>query len=167
MKRFLAEVIFWLLATGTLALAAFTILVFQGHFVNDNQEPVVSPPPIAKKAEQPTKAEQPSNAAPREQESTPRRGKRNTDTSAAARMVITATRGDCWLEAREGSAAGKVLSEGILEQGQSVSLKGRLIWLRLGAAANVDVTVNGKPRPLPAGTIESVIPLAGPAAGER
>ena len=36
--------------------------------------------------------------------------------------------------------------------GETVTLRGRKIWLELGAAGNVDVSVDGKERPIPTGT---------------
>jgi len=75
-----------------------------------------------------------------------------TTTEAAAsagppkkpRIVVSATRGATWLTARAGSASGKVLFEGYLAQGRSLRYQLKRVWLRLGAAADVDVSVDGK-----------------------
>jgi uncharacterized protein DUF4115 len=64
--------------------------------------------------------------------------------AAPARVVLTASRGDCWLEARVGSAAGTLLFAGNLEQGRSLRLAKRRLWLAFGAGANLEVTLNGR-----------------------
>jgi hypothetical protein len=81
----------------------------------------------------------------------------------ATLVVVTASRGDSWFSARLGSESGRVLDERVLAQGESVSLKGERIWLTVGAAGNVDLTVNGKPREIQPGTVELV--LQRPASG--
>ena len=59
--------------------------------------------------------------------------------------VLSAARGRVWLQVRAGSATGKVLFEGILEQGKALplTLKPR-VWVRVGAPWNLDVTIGGK-----------------------
>jgi len=47
--------------------------------------------------------------------------------------------------------------ERVLRQGETVKLRGRRIWLQLGAAGNVDVTVDGKDRQIPSGTTNVVL----------
>ena len=72
-------------------------------------------------------------------------------------LVLTAARGDCWVSLRSGSADGKVLYEGVLVSGRTVRAKAPQLWIRLGAAANLDITLNGKrAAALPAGTIDVV-----------
>lgn len=83
---------------------------------------------------------------------------------AEAIIVVTAARGDSWFSARLGSEEGRVLDERILAQGESVRLEGRRIWLAVGAAGNVDLTVNGKPRSISPGTVELVLTRPAPAA---
>jgi sulfate adenylyltransferase subunit 1 (EFTu-like GTPase family) len=67
-------------------------------------------------------------------------------------IEIYASRGDCWVSAHKGSESGAALMERVLRQGETVKLRGRRIWLQLGAAGNVDVTVDGKDRQIPSGT---------------
>jgi hypothetical protein len=62
-----------------------------------------------------------------------------------AHVVISATRGDSWIEARSGSANASVLYSGVLRQGETTRVSRPVVWLRLAAAANVDVLVNGHP----------------------
>ena len=53
-----------------------------------------------------------------------------------AALVIRATTGPCWLLVRRNGAAGTVLFEGTLEQGQTMRFTPR-VWVRLGAPWNV------------------------------
>jgi cytoskeleton protein RodZ len=66
------------------------------------------------------------------------------------RLTVTAATGACWLEARRGSATGRLLVEKTLAQGDAVRLHGQRIWLRLGDPANVQLRLNGRPLPLAA-----------------
>lgn len=76
-------------------------------------------------------------------------------------VVVTATRGDSWFSARVGSENGRLLDERVLAQGESVRFEGKRIWLSIGAAGNVDVTVDGKPRAVAPGTVSVVLTPAG------
>jgi hypothetical protein len=76
---------------------------------------------------------------------------------AQVSVQIVASRGDCWVVAHKGSADGPSLLERTLQQGERVTLRGRRIWLELGAAGNVDVLVNGRDRPIPNGTTNVVL----------
>jgi Helix-turn-helix domain/RodZ C-terminal domain len=60
-----------------------------------------------------------------------------------ASLVLTATRGPCWLLVRRQSENGPVLYEGTLQPGQSLSFKPQ-VWLRLGAPGNVNATRGGR-----------------------
>jgi Domain of unknown function (DUF4115) len=72
-------------------------------------------------------------------------------------IVITATRGDCWVSTRIGSSSGKVIFEGVLRHGRSVITHDARVWARFGSSANVDVTVNGRRRSIPIGTVDVVL----------
>ena len=77
-----------------------------------------------------------------------------------ARLVVTATRGDCWVEVRIGSASGKALYAQTLAAGKRAIFVHRRLWVSLGAPSNVDVTVNGKRQPLPASGSPQLIATA-------
>ena len=77
-------------------------------------------------------------------------------TTTVPRVQIAATRGDCWVAARKGSPDGPALVARVLREGETVTLRGRRIFLELGAAGNVDVSVNGK-APVPSGTANMVV----------
>jgi hypothetical protein len=59
-------------------------------------------------------------------------------------LVLTATLGDSWVDARRGSVAGPILFQGTLTSGRTVRFSGRRLWVRLGAASNLAFTLNGK-----------------------
>jgi Helix-turn-helix domain/Domain of unknown function (DUF4115) len=63
---------------------------------------------------------------------------------AAPTLSIVASRGDCWLQVRAGSATGPVLYEATLPQGRSIGFARGFLWVRLGAPASVDLRVHGK-----------------------
>ena len=71
-----------------------------------------------------------------------------------ARLVLTATNGDCWLQVRAGSAVGETLYTGTLQQGQQLPFtSGRFLrprlWILAGAPWNLVARVNGRIRLLP------------------
>jgi helix-turn-helix protein/uncharacterized protein DUF4115 len=62
-----------------------------------------------------------------------------------ARFVLTAARGDCWIRVRAGSAAGELLYQGTLEQGQTQRFtKWKRLFIELGLAASLDAKLNGR-----------------------
>jgi hypothetical protein len=63
-----------------------------------------------------------------------------------ARFVLTAARGDCWVRVRARSAAGELLYQGTLEQGQTQRFaKWKKLFVELGQAASLDAKLNGTP----------------------
>ena len=145
MRRWGSSIVFALLLVAGLALAVFGALIASGHYVDepgtgaspdatraDDYEPPAPPPP--------TKRVDPEAAPP------------NTTPSATVVITIKASRGDCWVNAHRGSPSGKQLAYETLQQGKSITLRGPRIWLQLGAAGNVDITVNGRARPVPSAT---------------
>jgi hypothetical protein len=98
------------------------------------------PPPVQKRAPSPPV-------------SAPRRTRR----AEPAKVLLTAARGPCWLFAHLGSEEGKPLYMGTLEQGRSLQLAGRRLWIRLGAPQNLDASVNAKPVRLPGDTADVVV----------
>lgn len=144
MKRSLHETAFWALATLTLALGVLLMLVMSGRLVSE-------PAPPTTEAAPPTVTEPPPATSAPALEPAP-----ESEPQPVA-LTISASRGDCWVSARRGSETGETLFEGLLPEGESLELEGR-VWLLLGASANVDVTLDGKDVSLPAGTVETVLP---------
>jgi hypothetical protein len=86
----------------------------------------------------------------------------NASVASAAHVQLTASRGECWMSIRDGAPNGQLLFEGVLAEGKSVAFTRTRIWLRLGAAANVDLTLGGRRvSGLPLGTIDLVATHAG------
>lgn len=62
-----------------------------------------------------------------------------------AKLVVSAARGDCWLQVREGSANGRLIYGGTLEQGQTQRFaRWSRLWLELGAPSNLNAQLNGR-----------------------
>jgi len=88
---------------------------------------------------------------------TPRQGATRPAKSAAkAHLTVRATVGDSWMEVRTGSASGRLVYSGTLEQGQRKSFDGRRLHLALAKPANVSVRLGGRQTELPAGSTFSV-----------
>jgi hypothetical protein len=61
-----------------------------------------------------------------------------------ARLVLTAARGNSFLQVRNGGVNGKLLWEGTLEQGQTQRfVKYRRLWLNLDDPQNLNAKLNG------------------------
>jgi hypothetical protein len=72
-------------------------------------------------------------------------------------LLLTASRGDTWLLVRAGSANGGVVFQGTLAKGHTLTFSRKVLWVRFGAAANLDARLNGRPLRLPTGTVSVVI----------
>ncbi len=71
-------------------------------------------------------------------------------------FVITAVRGDSWLLIRAGSIRGRTLYDGVLPLGETVRLRSKRLWIRFGAASNVELSIDGRRARLPAfGTFDA------------
>jgi hypothetical protein len=144
------EVAIALLVVANLAFGAYVVLLWSGHFGDDavpqaaasRPAPRPAPPPPPPPPPAPPPAPPPVVQRP---------------VPSALRVTITASRGDCWVSAHRGSATGPVLAEKTLLEGETLSLRARRVWLELGAAGNVDVTVDGRPRTIPSGTTVLVL----------
>jgi hypothetical protein len=69
----------------------------------------------------------------------------DAEAPATARLVVTAARGDSFLQVRAGGVNGKLLWEGTLEQGQTQRfLKYRRLWIDVDEPQNLNVKLNGR-----------------------
>jgi hypothetical protein len=68
---------------------------------------------------------------------------------ARVALILAASGDGSWIAARRGSAAGPLLWKGTLEAGDLLRLRGRTLWLRVTAPANVLPRVNGQTLALP------------------
>lgn len=163
-KPQISQVLVWTLAVVALALFGFFVALVAGALPID--EPA-APPDTGVLAESQTEpVDEPTTTAvtKRVRRTTPAppttsatTTTTNTAAPALATVVVTASRGDCWISARLGSESGRVLEERLLAQGESVTLRGARVWMSIGAASNVDVTVNGEDRELQSGTVAVVL----------
>jgi hypothetical protein len=64
-------------------------------------------------------------------------------------LRLSAASASSWLVARLGSADGKVLFRGMLATGRSLRLRGKRLWLRLGAPAGLRARLDGDALRLP------------------
>jgi Domain of unknown function (DUF4115) len=152
--RKLSDILFWVLAGVGAALFVAVVLMVAGVIpVDSASEP--DPEPADAVGQPHVTTAPPENAATTERATT----SAVTTPRAAepAVVVLTAVRGDSWFSARVGSESGRVLDERVLAQGESVRLQAKQIWLSVGAAGNVEVTVNGKPRELSPGTVSVLL----------
>lgn len=62
-----------------------------------------------------------------------------------AKLVLSAVRGDCWVQVRAGSANGRLIYEGTVQQGQTQRFaRWTRLWLELGAPSNLNAHLNGR-----------------------
>ncbi|HUQ23281.1 MAG TPA: DUF4115 domain-containing protein [Gaiellaceae bacterium] len=166
-----SDVLFWMLAMLALASVILFLLVLSGAVAIDSAATATQTTTTTKTATEAARPKTRTTSKPAAKPTTP-----TTKASAKPKpvappppkpaqttVVLTAARGDCWFQARVGSADGQVLDERVLTQGESISVKGKTVWLTVGAAGNLDVTVNGKPQALSAGTISVVLGAKGAA----
>ena len=146
MRRWGSNLVFALLLLAGLALAVFGALIVSGHYVH---EPGTAASPTTSA---PTKTTRPAPPPPTKRVVPKAKPAATTTPSTTVVITIKASRGDCWVWARRGSANGKQLAYELLEQGKAIVLRGPRIWLQLGAASMVDITVNGRVRPVPSST---------------
>jgi Helix-turn-helix domain len=77
-------------------------------------------------------------------------------------LVIAAKESGSWVEAHSDSETGPVLFAGTVDTRREVRLSARKIWLRLGAANNLSLTLNGRPAPTELfGTVDVVVTSRG------
>jgi len=139
-------------------LAALATTLVLDHFIwSDDGKPRASagpsPPPAAAAA--PTTPAETGEAEPASPPPP-------APSTAPVTFVVTASRGDSWLVVRYGSIDGKTLFEGTLEQGSSFTARGPRLWVRLGAATNVDVAVDSVRPPLELyGTLDAIVDADG------
>jgi cytoskeleton protein RodZ len=68
-----------------------------------------------------------------------------------ANLVLTASRGSAWLMVHGRSGSGPQLYQGVLEQGKSLPLSGKRLWINVDKPENLTVRLNGKLKPIPTG----------------
>jgi hypothetical protein len=155
----LSDILFWVVAgLSALLLIGLALVVGGAIPIEPASRPAVSSEPVGSEEalEEPAVTTRSTESA-----ATPERATTPAATTPRAVeptvVVLAAVRGDSWFSARVGSENGEVLDERVLAQGESVQLRGQRIWLSVGAAGNVELTVDGKPRTLAPGTVSVVL----------
>jgi hypothetical protein len=75
-------------------------------------------------------------------------------------FAFTAAGGDSWLQIRAGTFRGRTLFDEVLPLGETVRLRSQRLWIRFGAASNIELAIDGRRMRLPAfGTFDA---FAGP-----
>lgn len=137
-------------AVGFAAVLLLALLAFTGGNSGDGAGTVANPPPPPPP---PPATTTPGTTTTPPPATTTGRQPQPGD----ARLVVKASRGDSPLSVHADSEEGESLYDGVLIQGRSVSLFGKRLWIRLGAAENVDLTLDGRPvERLPAGSLDLV-----------
>jgi RodZ C-terminal domain len=155
----LSDLLFWFLAAVSAVLLAALALILGGAIPIG---PVLLPASPPDAGEQ-TTTEQRATARIAEQLTTP--AATTTSGEAVTVVVLAAVHGDSWFSARVGSESGELLDERVLRRGESVRLEAERIWLSIGAAGNIEVTVDGEPKEL-SGTVSVVLPAPGAATAD-
>ena len=136
-----------LIAAAGFALVLVLLVVALASGGSEEQTPTIAnpPPPPVTTAPEPATTPPPTTTTARQ----PQPGD--------ARLVVKASRGDSPLIVRTDSENGESLYDGVLAQGRSVKLFGAQLWIRIGAAENVDLTLDDRPvEKLPAGPLDLV-----------
>ena len=76
------------------------------------------------------------------------------------RLIVTAMRGNCWLEVHSGSATGRIIFQGTLERSQRHVFSGRKLWITLDRPENLRTILNGRTRVLSGGGVKTLIVTA-------
>ncbi len=78
--------------------------------------------------------------------------------TVSPKIRVVATRGDSWLQVRVGSPTGRLLFGRPLVRGETVSFGLGPLWMRFGAASNVDLRIAGRRARLPLfGTFDAYV----------
>jgi hypothetical protein len=149
MRRVLVPSAYIGLGAAALGLIVLNVLAWTGNFVDEPRTQPQANRTVARREAQPL--------PPPQQR---RREAPVASRPAVSTVVLSAERGDCWLSIRVGDETGAILYEGVLAQGNSLRFKRRKLWLRLGAASNLEISVNGQPAQVPAGTVDLLLPPA-------
>jgi len=75
---------------------------------------------------------------------TPRQSPTGTPAWQKNLIKLEAKGGDCWMEVRRDGSQGVILFSGTLQKGDKEKWKGKVLWISLGAPANVRLNVEGK-----------------------
>ena len=134
---------------AAVGLAAILILVGVALILGGDEDEAAGPPPAPATTTRSAPVTTTTTPAPPPPAPPPAAG--------AAVLVVTGSRGSSPLSIRVESEDGASLFEGVVARGRRVRVSSNRLWIRLGAASNVDLTLNGRPvERLPAGPIDLI-----------
>jgi hypothetical protein len=137
------SVLVWILVGAPLVIALAYVVATALREAGDNGSSDRQVTPASRAATPATIPEASSASKPRPEPK--RRPRPKPPARPPVRLVLTAQRGNSWVEARVGSANGSLLFQGTLADGRRIRLDGQRVWVLFGAASNVALTLNGKP----------------------
>lgn len=124
-----------LVALGAIAvLCALVIAAFK--FSNGDKQPIPNLGPDTTT----TKTTKPA-----------RRSRHTVVRPAKVKFFVLAAHGPSWMDVRKNSSNGSTLFTGTVDQGKSLGLTARRLWVDFGSPANLKVVVNGKVVAIPGG----------------
>jgi hypothetical protein len=154
----------WLAFLGCLAaVGALVVLDVRWRHRGDGAEPRAQTTAVPVVTIRSTVAGTSTVATPKRRATTRKKTETSPSRPAAAatgsvkpaRLVLSATRGSCWLSVRLGSRTGPSLYKGVLQKGGTLRFSKARLWIRFGAAGNLDGALNGKKiEAFPQGTVE-------------
>jgi hypothetical protein len=125
-----------LVVVALAAIVAVTVLVVVGLSGLGSDSGGETPPPATTTGPTTTAEPGPTTTAPQEAVGEP---------APRARLVLTAARGDSYVQVRAGGVNGKLLWEGTLEQGQTQRFtRYARLWLDLDDPQNLNAKVNNR-----------------------
>jgi hypothetical protein len=162
----------WALAGMTMAavigLAALLIELDRGPWRLVSAAPAEEGEPLARTGGQdgreaaPTERSAPHADSRADSPAKPAVGRAGSRPQAAfAELRLVARGGSCWLSVRRGSAAGQTVYEGTLVAGRELHLRGKRLWLRLGAPHNLVARLDERRLDLPERTSTVLITRRG------
>jgi cytoskeletal protein RodZ len=86
----------------------------------------------------------PISASPTPGQAARSHGAKPRASATRASLLVAAAHGDCWLEVHAGSAGGRLLYQGTLQQGQSQRFVARRLWVNASVPGNLSVKLNGE-----------------------
>jgi cytoskeleton protein RodZ len=120
---------------AVICLLTLGVIYVLGMGADDSKEPVTKPSALGIVSTSPTPSATPS----------PQPSK--SATPVADEVRISASDGDCWLEVRMSSSAGRLVYSGTLQEGGTKVFRGKALWLRLGNPPALRIRVGGEKIP--------------------
>jgi len=133
-----------LLGVGAVAIAVLAVLAYQSWVEYSRDEPVAIP-------SEPTLVETTRTATPTTMPAPLRPPERPPI------LELTAARAPSWMTVRRETPNGRVLFEGVLPQGRTITFRETRVWVRFGSAENVDAELGDRRLRIGKGIVEGFV----------